>query len=344
MGGLKKAAETRSSRGLSLERTRHTMISLRWVSSVLLGPFLREQSLDLIRPRQIEWAPALSPRTAKLKRYTLFYGEAGTGSPLLLIHGYGAGLWVWEKQIEVLSQHHRVLALDLVGHGFSDRPRISYTPDAYVDCVRDFMDRLGLEKAVLIGNSMGGGIAWAMAVLFPERVDKLILIDSVPPDVLGAVRNESFRTLIAMNRVPFLAQWIIASRSRRSLRQVLRECLSDRTLIREAILRRQYDLLRIKGTTWVLYSTLAHAEEGLKFRDRLREIVCPTLLIWGEEDQVLPCSVGEALHEMIPGSVLRVIPKSGHIPMWESPEKVNPLLLSFLARDFLDKAFADEGK
>lgn len=307
------------------------MVSLRWISSIFLGALLRERSLDLVRPHRIAWAPSLTGRTVKIKGATLFYLDVGTGSPLVLIHGYGAGSWVWEKQIEILSRRHRVVALDLIGHGFSDRPRIPYTPETYILCVREFMDALGLERAVLVGNSMGGGIAWAFALQFAERVEKLVLIDSVPPDVLSHVRNESFRALIAIKRVPLLAQWVIGSRSRRSVRRVLEECLYDRSLIQEEVLDRQYHLLRIKGTTWVLYSTLVHAQEGLKFRNGLGQIACPTLLIWGEEDRVLPWSVGQALQERIPGSLLRTIPMSGHIPMWESPEKVNPLLVSFLS-------------
>lgn len=304
---------------------------LRWFFSVLWGVFLRERSLDLVRPQRLAWAPPFSPRTVRVKEYTLSYLDVGDGSPVVLIHGYGAGVWVWEKQLEVLSQRHRVLALDLIGHGFSDRPRIPYTPEAYIQCVRDFLESVGVKKASFVGNSMGGGIAWALAVLSPERVDKLVLIDSVPPDVLRHVKNESFRTLIAIHGVlPFLTQWVIATRNRRSVRRVLEECVYDRGLIQEEILDRQYNLLRIRGTPWVLYSTLAHAHEGLKFRDSLRRISCPTLLIWGEKDQVLSWNVGKSLQEMIPGSMLRIIPDSGHIPMWESPEKVNPLLVSFL--------------
>jgi pimeloyl-ACP methyl ester carboxylesterase len=119
-----------------------------------------------------------------------------------LIHGYGAGIWVWEKQIEILSQSYRVYALDVIGHGFSDRPKIPYTSETYIHFLRDFMDGVGIERATLIGNSMGGGIAWAMAILFPERVDRLILIDCVPPDVLQQVKNESFRTLVAIKGIP----------------------------------------------------------------------------------------------------------------------------------------------
>jgi len=254
----------------------------------------------------------------------------GEGRPLLLIHGYGAGMWVWEKQIEVLSQLYRVYAVDVIGHGFSDRPKIPYIPEVYTCFLRDFMDGVGIEKATLIGNSMGGGIAWATAILFPERVDGLILIDCVPPDVLAQVKNKSLRTLIAIRDIPFLPYLVISTRSKSSMRWVLKDCVSDVKLITPEVVKRQYELSRIKGTTWVLYSTLKHAEEALKLRDQFSLIRQPALFIWGEKDIIFPPDVGETLHRAITGSKFQLIEKSGHIPMWESPDIVNQAILDFL--------------
>ncbi len=114
------------------------------------------------------------------------------------------------------------MLLDLIGHGFSDRPKIDYTPETYIHFLRDFMDGVGIERATLIGNSMGGGIAWAMAALFPERVKRLILINCVPPDVLNQVRNESFRTLAAVKDIPLLPYLVIASRNKNSIKGFLK--------------------------------------------------------------------------------------------------------------------------
>jgi pimeloyl-ACP methyl ester carboxylesterase len=254
----------------------------------------------------------------------------GKGAPLLFIHGFGAGMWVWEKQIDILSQSYCVYLLDLIGHGFSDRPRISYTPEVYLRFLRDFMDGVGVEKATLIGNSMGGGLAWAGAIALPERVHKLILINSIPPDVLTQVKNESFRTLAAIKDIPFLPYLVIASRSKNSIKRVLHECVSDTRLLTREVIERQYRLSRIKGSPWVLSSTLKNAKEALTFKDALSNIRQPTLLIWGEKDLIFPPPVGESLHRAIPGSEFKLIKGSGHIPMWETPDQVNPLILSFL--------------
>jgi len=189
---------------------------------------------------------------------------------------------------------------------------------------------VGIEKATLIGNSMGGGIAWGTAIVFPERVDRLILIDCVPPDVLGQVKNESLRTLIAIKDIPFLPYLVISARSKSSIRWVLKESVSDVELITPEVVKRQYQLSKIKGTTWVLYSTLKHAEEALRLKDLFSLIRQPALFIWGEKDIIFPPDVGETLHQTITGSKFQLIEKSGHIPMWESPDKVNQAILDFL--------------
>jgi len=306
------------------------MISTRWIVSILWMPFLWGCSVPLVRPSRIDWNTSLPPNTVQVNGHTIFYTVKGEGRPLLLIHGYGAGMWVWEKQIEVLSQFYQVYVVDVIGHGFSDRPKIPYTPEAYIYFLRDFMDGVGIEKATLIGNSMGGGIAWAMAILFPDRVDRLILIDCVPPDVLAKVKNKPLRTLIAIRNVPLLPYLVISARSKSSIKRVLKESVSDAKLITPEVVKRQYQLSRIKGTTWVLYSTLKNAEQALKLQHRVSLIKQPTLFIWGEKDIIFPPDVGETLHQAIAGSKFQLIEKSGHIPMWETPDQVNQAILSFL--------------
>ncbi|MDP3017717.1 MAG: alpha/beta hydrolase, partial [Deltaproteobacteria bacterium] len=284
----------------------------------------------LIRPDRIDWNPSLTPLTIQIKGHTIFYTMKGEGEPLLLIHGFGAGMWVWEKQIGVLSRSYRVYALDIIGHGFSDRPKIPYTSETYLHFLRDFMDGVGIEKATLIGNSMGGGIAWAMAILFSERVNRLILIDSVPPDVLNQVNNDSFKMLVAIKNIPLLPYLVFASRNRDSIKQILRECVDDTQLITPDIVDRQYQISRIKGMTWVLYSILKNADKAKRLKDSLSLLRHPTLLIWGEKDLIFPPSVGEGLHRIIKNSKIQIIKGSGHIPMWETPEQVNQVILDFL--------------
>jgi pimeloyl-ACP methyl ester carboxylesterase len=303
---------------------------LRWIFSILLMPFLWGCNDPLIRPDHIDWNPSLSPRTVRVQDYTLFYVAKGEGEPLILLHGYGAGICVWEKQIDFLSRFYRVYALDLIGHGYSDRPRLDYTPEAYVQCLKDFMDAVGIKRAILIGNSMGGGVAWAMAVIHPERVEKLVLINAAPSDVLRRVKNESFRTLVAIRKIPLLPYLIVAGRTKGAIKWVLQDCVADIKRITPEVLNRQYRLSRIEGTTWVLYSTLKHADKALTLKEGLARIPHSTLVLWGKRDLLFPPSVGENLHHQILNSSFILIEEGGHIPMWETPEVVNPAILSFL--------------
>jgi 2-hydroxy-6-oxonona-2,4-dienedioate hydrolase len=303
---------------------------IRGIASILLLPFLWGCSIPLVRPNRIGWNPSLSPKTVQVNGHILFYVTKGEGDPVVLLHGYGAGMWVWEKQIEVLSRSFKVYVLDLLGHGYSDRPRVDYTPEVYIQSLKGFMDVMGISQAHLIGNSMGGGLAWAMAIFFPERVKRLVLINAVPPDVLAKVRNESFRTLVAIRNIPLLPYLVIASRSRGSVKWLLQECVADIRRVTPELVEREYQLSRIEGTTWVLYSTFKNAPRARAFQEDLSHIPHPTLLLWGKRDLIFPPDVGEELHRTIPHSTLRIIENSGHIPMWENPDEVNSAILSFL--------------
>jgi pimeloyl-[acyl-carrier protein] methyl ester esterase len=136
--------------------------------------------------------------------------------------------------------------------------------------------------------------------------------------------------LKAIKDIPFLAYLVLAVRDKNSIRQILLECISDIRLVIPEVVNRQYQLSRVKGTTWALYSTFKHAKEALKLRDQFTLIRKPTLFIWGERDLIFPPRLGENLHRTIAGSKLLKIEGSGHIPMWETPDEVNRAILDFL--------------
>lgn len=309
------------------------MIPTLLIKSLLFAKFKKREQEDLIRPNKIDWSISLQPETVEVRGHKIFYIKRGEGKPLILIHGYGAGIWVWEKQIESLSQYYQVIALDLIGHGFSDRPIIEYNPENYIFFFKGFMENIGIKKATLIGNSMGGGMAWAMAICHPEMVDRLVLINSISPNVINELKGNSFRRLLFIRNIPFLLYLAIALRNKDSIKRVLMDCVSNDQLIVEEVLNRQYEISIIKGTTWVLYSTFKNGRNALKYKRKLSLITHPTLLIWGQEDEILPVSVGEYLHRAIPRSKFYLIHDCGHIPMWEKPKEVNELIINFLRED-----------
>lgn len=237
---------------------------------------------------------------------------------------------MWENQVAALSKRYRLYIPDLLGYGYSDRPKVDYTPSLFVDMVRQFMDRLDVRNASLIGNSMGGGIAWAFALAHPERVDKLVLIDSMPPRVIPAIRNRLFRWFLAIRHIPLLSSLAVALRTRHMVRVVLRQIVCNNRLITEAVVERQYRISRLAGTAWVIASTIRYADDVARYAGTLATLHKPTLIIWGERDELFPVEVGRQLHTSIPDSRLVVIKDSGHIPMWETPDETNRAILEFL--------------
>lgn len=286
----------------------------------------------LVRPVAFEWDPALQLKAAQVKEGTIFYGVAGEGPPVLLIHGFGGEIWVWEKQVSPLSKRYRLFIPDLLGYGYSDRPNVDYTPALFIDSIRQFMDQLGVRRASLVGNSMGGGIAWAFALTHPERVEKLVLIDSIPPDLVPEVRNPSFRWFLAIRNLPLLPRLAVALHTRGMLRATLMEMVFNDRLITDAVVERQYQIGRIAGTARVMTSTARQVEGVKRYGGALATLGRPTLIIWGEQDEVFPVAVGKQLHASIKGSELLVIKGSGHMPMWERPDETNQAILEFLNR------------
>jgi pimeloyl-ACP methyl ester carboxylesterase len=285
------------------------------------------------RPTAFDWNPALELRLAEIEAGTILYAVAGEGPPVLLLHGFGGEIWMWERQVAALSARYRLYIPDLLGYGYSDRPRVDYTPSLFIDMIRQFMDRLGVRCASLIGNSMGGGIAWAFALAYPARVDKLVLIDSIPPLVVSAVHNRLFRWFLAFRHVPLLPYLAVALRTRRVVQMTLMQVVDDDRLITDAVVERQHRIGRMGGTARVMASTIRYADEVAQYAETLETLRKPTLIIWGERDELFSVAVGEQLHASIRDSKLVVIKDSGHMPMWETPDETNRVILEFLGRE-----------
>ena len=195
------------------------------------------------------------------------------------------------------------------------------------------MDQVGVSSASLIGNSMGGGIAWAFALTHPERVGKLILIDSLPPQVVLAVRNRLLRWFLAIRHVPPLSYLAAALRTRRMIQEELTQIVYNDRLITDVVVERQYRISRLAGTARVMASTIRYTDDVARYTDTLATLRKPTLIIWGERDELFPVEVGKQLHTSIRDSGLVVITDSGHMPMWEKPDETNRAILEFLRRE-----------
>lgn len=270
-------------------------------------------------------------RTATVGGHRVAYLDAGDGPPVILIHGFGGSMWQWEYQQAALAAHHRVLTPDLPGSGLSDKPDLAYTPDEMVAFITGFMDALGIGKAALVGNSMGAGIAMAVAIARPDRVDRLVLIGGLPKNVRGKLASPKFKRAVDTSLPVWLIRlgnWLAG---RWATEDVLKEIVHDHSRLTPAVIERSHRNRRRPGFIPPLMATVRNLplwEQGYALR--IGEIACPTLVIWGREDKVFPHEVGGELSGAITGAAFELIPAAGHIPQWEQPEAVNPLLIAFL--------------
>jgi pimeloyl-ACP methyl ester carboxylesterase len=269
-------------------------------------------------------------KTVIVEGNRIAYTESGDGPPVILVHGFGGSMWQWEYQ-QSLSTSYRVITLDVLGSGLSDKPDIEYTPTQLVGFMRNFMDALQIPQASFVGNSMGAGIVIGMALTYPDRVDKIVLIDGLPEQVREKLSSPSLRRALG----PWPPLWVVKLGNwlagRGTTKRVLSEMVYNDQLLTPAVIDRSSRNRQRPGLFPPLRATINNLplwENG--FAKRIGEIQHPTMILWGEKDAVFPPPVGEELHRSIAGSRFSLIPNAGHIAMWERPDVVNLFLLNFL--------------
>ncbi len=273
------------------------------------------------------WASKYAPgKFVDLDGRRTHYIEKGEGKPVLLLHGFFYDSYLWAANIDALAENFQVYALDLWGFGYSTREPLDYDYQLYVDQVLLFMDSLGISRASLVGQSMGGGTAILFCVQHRERVNKLLLVDPAglpnPLPLTGKFFN------LARTGEFFLGLNTNAIR-RKNLRDFW---IHNPELLTESYFENVTRFHKINNTTEVLLTILRK-----QFFDKLRdEINClaqmevPVLLVWGREDKSVPLSCGQEMHHILKGSRLEVINNAGHVPNFEGAEEFNQLAVDFL--------------
>lgn len=271
--------------------------------------------------------------TVEVNGERVAYLEIGQGQPVILIHGFGGSMWQWEHQQQPLSAEFRLITPDLIGSGLSTKPDIEYRPEQMLEYFIGFMDALRIRQATLVGNSMGAGLAIGMALTYPDRVSQLVLIDGLPANVRERLTSPSIKRALDTAAPSWLASfgnWLFGGVM---IESVLEEIVHDPALLTPAVIERSNRNRQRPGVIPPLMTvrdTLPLWESG--FAKRIGEIRHPTLILWGEEDQVFPLPTGEDLQRTIKGSALVRIPNAGHIPQWERPDLANRAMIEFLRR------------
>ena len=263
--------------------------------------------------------------------------KAGEGNvPVLLLHGggYDSASLSYKHAVGPISEHHRVFAPDWPGYGESDKPEMQYSTEYYVGFLGRLMDALSMEKASLVGISMGGAIALGFSLRSPQRVDKLVLVDShgLGGEVPGGVASYVFVRLPLLNKLV----WAALGRSRRMVRASLQTTFYDPRAITENLVNEVYELVKKPrvGQAWRSWQKNEIGREGLRtnFVNRLHELAVPTLILHGAEDKYVPDSWALRAHTLIKDSELHVFPQCGHWLTLERPGEFDSAVLEFLAR------------
>ena len=273
--------------------------------------------LPALTPAQMP--PPMGPEKAvELYGQSIHYYDAGQGPNLILVHGLGGQAAGWAANIGPLSGKYHVYALDQIGFGHSDKPLIDYKIATFVDFLLAFMQSLGITKATLVGNSLGGWIAVDFTAQHPEMVDKLVLVDA------AGVRPEGGPHPLPVDLNPS---------SLEGMKKVLEFIFYNKQVITDELVRHAFEGHLRNGDGYTIHRVLAGIFDTDQFEDgKLDSIHAPTLVLWGHDDLLTPLSFGERFQKGIAGAKLVVIDQCGHVPQAEKPQEFNKALMDFLAQ------------
>ncbi len=270
-----------------------------------------------------------------LHGHRVSYRTAGDGGEVIvLVHGVTGSSRQWEPVMELLACDHTLVAPDLLGHGESAKPRGDYSLGAYASGVRDLMLALGHDRATVVGHSLGGGIAMQLAYQFPERVERLVLVDSggLGRSVHGLLRaatlpgSELVLPLLAAGGIVSAGAWVARALDRVGLRAGpdLAEMGAGFASLSDADTRAAF--------IHTLRAVIEPTGQRVDARDRLYLAEgMPSLIVWGERDPLIPVRHGVRAHGLMPGSRLELFESAGHFPQVDDPVRFAEVLADFVA-------------
>src|SRR3954470_23441065 len=277
--------------------------------------------------------PDLELREIELHGHRVAYRCAGAGPVIVLVHGITSTSETWERVMPTLAKRFTVIAPDLLGHGGSAKPRGDYSLGAYASGVRDMLIALGHERATLVGQSLVGGVSMQLAYQFPERCERLVLIDS---GGLGSEVNLLLRSATLPGAefvLPLLASEPLLNVGRGVGRAFGRLGLRVHTDIAE--MARGHASLADRDARAAFVHTLRTivdpAGQRVNANDRLylAEQV-PFLIVWGERDSIIPVAHAHSVHERVPSSRLEIFENAGHFPQVDEPQRFIEVLTDFI--------------
>jgi 2-hydroxy-6-oxonona-2,4-dienedioate hydrolase len=250
--------------------------------------------------------------------HTIRYLDYGSldGKTLILLHGIGASAERWSHVIPTLSKYFHLIIPDIIGFGYSDKPAVEYTMDFFIDFFKVFLDNLSISKSSIIGSSFGGHIATEFSIRFNHMVEKLVLVSPA-----GMMKTST----------PTLDRYIMAALYPvyEHVYEAFREMAYESDAVSEQIVMDFVNRMRLTNAKYAFMSTVLGIRYAPKLNGRLSKIIAPTLLVWGEQDKMIPLQYAKEYDE-IPKSELVVVKDCGHTPYVENPMMFNKIVLKFL--------------
>ncbi len=276
---------------------------------------------------QVDWRPHVN--RVELPGATVNYAEIGEGDPIVFIHGITSSWQAWLENLPHFGRTHRAIALDLPGFGASPMPSWPIDMHAYARLVLDFCEKLGVEQATIVGNSMGGLVAAEAVLTAPERFDRLVLVSAAGFINTWMPHQRGNATSLAWDTFgrPFgaAARFFVTHRRARYL--MFRFAMRYPGRLRKELLWEQM----ASGVPCPGFGPSLEAVIEYDARDRLAEIEIPTMIVWGFEDWVISAMAALSYHRRIPHSRLEIFERTGHVPQMERPERFNRVLDDFLS-------------
>jgi pimeloyl-ACP methyl ester carboxylesterase len=257
-------------------------------------------------------------------QFHIHYVHKGAGPPLMLLHGGGTWLYSFRHNIDALSRHFSVYALDLPGHGYTKTldKTIKYDADAITRTIIDFMDILGISTSHFAGHSWGGGWSIFLAAKYPNRVSKLVLINSS-----GIHRREHM--VWEFMKIPFVGEFLFNIMNAHAIRKGLRDSFYDKTLVTDDMIGHIHGPLR-RRETCIAQLSFSRNVDWRKTRDRLVRITHPALILWGRHDRYIDVKYGRRMADLMPNARFVILENCGHSSHEECPDEVNRLMIDFL--------------
>ena len=255
-------------------------------------------------------------------------GDKKDSIPIVLIHGTASSLHTYDNWVSKLAINHRVIRMDLPGYGLTGPfPNRDYSYNNYVAFLKVFFEKIGIKSCILAGNSLGGNIAWRFTTEYSEMVDKLILIDAAG----YPMKSKSIPLAFKIAQIPVIQDIFTFISPKFIAKASVKNVYKDKTKVNKKLVARYFELTLREGNRQALvdrfkvkYDTISHK--------KIKLIYQRTLILWGEDDELIPSEMAYLFHKDLPNDTLVILKDVGHVPMEENPNKSLKPFIEFLRK------------